>query len=462
MATLHEDAPAITDETPWPDRRLAWFALALLVAALVASQLDRMLINLVVGPVKQEFGLNDTQFAMLQGIAFGLFYATMPIPLGTLADRIQRRVVIGVGIGLFSVFSMATGMARSYTQLFLARMGVGIGEASVAPAGFSIISDYFPPHRLGRAISLFTMGSTIGTAGAYIGGGAVIGWLTALASPETGLFMGAKPWQLAFFFVSLPGLLLTPCFFLLREPRRRGLLGRERPASFRQLWPEFRRCGSFLVLFLAGMSMVTTVSYAVTVWTPAVFMRVYGWTAPQIGLWFGLLMLVCGAPGSFFGGWMVDRLRARGVVDAPLKVGAIAFAGCGVAGTLAPLMPTAPLALLMLAPAIFLKFVPFACAPTALQLIVPNELRSQVSALYLSVISLVGITVGPIVVGLLTDHVFHSPVQVRYSLAIVVACASPIMVVLVLMSCGAYRRLAAAPGRGSLGAALEAQTDAGR
>jgi MFS family permease len=436
------------EDAPWPDRRLAWLALALLMGAMIASQLDRMLINLVVGPVKQEFGLTDTQFAMLQGIAFGIFYAVMPIPLGMLADRFQRRLVIGFGIGLFSLFSVATGFTRNYMQLFLARMGVGVGEASVAPAGFSIIADYFPPHRLGRAISLFTMGSTLGTAGAYIGGGAAIGWLTSLASPDTGLILGAKPWQLAFLVVSVPGLLLAPCFFLMREPQRRGLLGRGRPASLRELWPVFRRCGSFLSLFLVGMSMVTTVSYAVTVWTPAVFMRVYGWTAPQIGLWFGLLVLLCGAPGSYVGGWLVDRLRARGVIDGPLKVSAIAFAGCGICGTLAPLMPSAPLALLMLAPTMFLKFIPFACAPTALQLIVPNELRSQVSALYLSLISLVGITVGPIVVGLLTDYVFRVPAQARYSLAIVVGCASPIMVVLVLASCRAYRRLAAAAPAG--------------
>lgn len=448
-----DHAQTTTGEAPWPDRRLAWLALALLVGAMIASQLDRMVINLVVGPVKQEFGLNDTQFAMLQSIAFGLFYATMPIPIGMLADRFQRRVVIGVGIGLFSVFSIATGFARNYWQLFAARMGVGVGEASVAPAGFSIIADYFPPHRLGRAISLFTMGSTIGTAGAYIGGGAVIGWLTDLAAHDTRLFLDAEPWQLAFVVVSLPGLLLAPCFFLLREPRRRGLLGGPQAVSFSRLWPELKRCGRFLILFLAGMSMVTTVSYAIMVWTPAVFMRVHGWSAPQIGLWLGLLILACGAPGSYFGGWMVDLLRGRGVTDAPLKVGAFAFAGCGVAGTLAPLMPTPMLSLLLLGPAIFLLFTPFACAPTALQLIVPNEFRSQVSAVYLSVISLVGITVGPIVVGLLTDYVFHSPAEARYSLAIVVGCAAPIMVILVLMSCRAYRRLAADVGRDAAGAA---------
>ncbi|MDB5447331.1 MAG: hypothetical protein JWQ97_2648 [Phenylobacterium sp.] len=441
MAAVPEDPAAPAEQAPWPDRRLAWIALALLVGALVASQLDRMLINLVVGPVKQDFGLSDTQFAMLQGIAFGLFYATMPIPIGMLADRFQRRAVIGIGIGLFSVFSLATGFARNYGQLFLARMGVGVGEASVAPAGFSIIADYFPPDRLGRAISLFTMGSTIGTAGAYIGGGAAIGWLTELAT-HTRLFMGTKPWQLAFVFVSIPGLLLAPCFFLLREPIRRGLLGQGKPASFSRLWPELTRCGRFLGLFLAGMSMVTTVSYAISVWTPAVFMRVYGWKAPQVGLALGLITLACGAPGSYFAGWLVDRLRGRGVTDAALKVSAVAFAGCGVAGTLAPLMPTPALALLLLGPAIFLLYMPFACAPTALQPILPNELRSQVSALYLSIISLVGLTVGPIVVGLLTDYVFHSPAQARYSLAIVVGCASPVMVILILLSCASYRRLA--------------------
>ena len=435
--------PAGRDDA-WPSPALAWTALALLMCAAVVSQLDRHIINLVVEPIKAEYRLSDTQFGMLQGVAFGLFYTFMTLPIGVLADRTQRRAVIGIGIALFSTFALATGFARSYLQLFLARVGVGVGEASVYPAGFSIISDYFPPDRLGRAISLFTTSSMIGSGLAFIGGGMLIGGLERLHASRPELLMGLQPWQLAFVFVALPGVLLAPCFFLLREPARRGLaVGPCARLPLRTVLAEFWRLRAFLALMLAGFSMVTTVSYSISIWTPAVFIRAYHWSPAEIGVWLGILMITCATPGGYVAGWLVDALRARGVVDAPLKVAAFGFVGCGLTGGLAPLMPTPELSLALLAPTLFFQSMPYACAPTALQLIAPNQMRAQVSALYLTFINLIGLGVGPVVVGLFTDRLFQSSADVRYSLAIVVAGAAPIMFAFVLAACGPYRRLLA-------------------
>lgn len=434
--------PPPASDPAWPAPALARAALALLMGGAIVSQLDRHIINLVVEPIKAEFQLSDTQFGMLQGIAFGMFYTFMTLPIGMLADRVQRRAVIGVGVALFGLFAMATGFARSYLQLFLARVGVGVGEASVYPAGFSIITDYFPPDRLGRAISLFTASSMIGSGLALVGGGVMIGWLEALQTTRPDLLFGMQPWQLAFVFVALPGLLLAPCFFLLREPIRRGLaLGRAARLPAREVLHELWRLRAFMALMLGGFSMVTTVSYAISIWTPAFFIRVHHWSPMQVGVWVGALTILCATPGGYVAGWLVDRLRARGVGDAPLKVAAFGFVGVGITGGLAPLMPTPALSLALLAPTLFFQSMPYACAPTALQLIVPNQLRSQVSAIYLTFITLVGLCAGPVVVGLFTDRLFSGPADVRYSLALVVAGAAPIMFVLVLLSCGPYRRL---------------------
>lgn len=445
VAPTPEIAPA-DPPADWPSAQTARITLVLLMAAAIVSQLDRQIISLVVEPLKAEFKLSDTQFAALQSVAFGLFYASMTVPIGMLADRWQRRAVVGVGIALFSVFSISSGFARNYAQLFLARMGVGVGEASVYPPGYSLVADTFPPERLGRAMSLFTASSMIGSGLAYVGGGALIGGLTWLGAKNPELLFGLEPWQLAFVGVALPGVLLAPCFLALREPARRGLAAMRKPSTpLGLLLGEVWRLRGFLAPMLAGFSMVTMVSYSLGVWAPAVFIRVYHWSPARIGICLGVLYLVFATAGGYLAGWMTDRLRARGVVDAPLKVAAWGFLGCGVTAGLSPLASSPYMALALLAPTLLFQAMPYACAPTAIQLIVPNQVRAQVGALYLMIITLVGLGAGPVIVGAFTDHLFRAPSDVQYSLALLVACAAPVMTVFVLLSCRAYRRLAADP-----------------
>ncbi|MEP7314165.1 MAG: MFS transporter, partial [Pseudomonadota bacterium] len=393
--------------------------MVLLALASIVSQFDRTVVSLMVGPVKEAFALDDTRFGMLQGVAFGIFYVLACIPIGRLADRYQRRLIIGIAIAFWSVFAMASGLARSYAQLFLTRIGVAVGEASLTPAGFSMLSDLFPPERLGRPVGAFLMSSPVGQGLAYIGGGTLLQWLTTSTVLATGPLSGFAPWQAAFIIVGAPGLLLVPLFLLFREPTRRGP-GGAKPLPVREVVAVVRERKSALVPMFAGFAMVPIVSYAFSIWTPALFQRSYGWNPAQVGLGFGLILLTFGTAGAFFGGWMSDRLARRGVLDAPLKVAAFGFVGCGLFGALAPLMPTAPLALLLLAPAVFLSNTPYACAGTAIQLLIPNRARAQVTAMYITITTLVGLGVGPLVVGLMTDYVFRNPADIRYSLSIVV------------------------------------------
>ena len=208
-----------SDTQAWPPSSRGWLAVLLLALASIVSQWDRTVINLMVGPIKSAFELDDTSFAALQGVAFGLFYIAACIPIGRLADRYERRLIIGIALGFWSLFAMASGLARTYTQLFLTRIGVAVGEASLTPAGFSMLSDLFPPERLGRPVGAFMMSSPVGQGLAYIGGGTLLQWLTTAPILASGPFASLEPWQAAFLLIGAPGLLLVPAFLLYQIGR---------------------------------------------------------------------------------------------------------------------------------------------------------------------------------------------------------------------------------------------------
>ncbi|WP_172595178.1 spinster family MFS transporter [Sphingopyxis sp. FD7] len=430
-------AAPIDDDGDWPAPRRGWMLVLLLALASIVSQFDRTVINLMVEPLKADFELNDTQFGMLQSVAFGIFYVLACIPIGRLADNHSRRVIIGSALALWSVFAMCSGLARSYAQLFLTRIGVAVGEASLTPAGLSMLADSFPPERLGRPVSGFLLSAPIGQGLAFIGGGSLLAWLTTTPLMDTPMLNGFEPWQVAFLIVGAPGLLLVPFFFLVREPRRRGS-GSKSPLTKREVLAVIISRRRALVPMFCGFAMVLLVAYSFAIWTPALLERTYGWGPGKIGLWYGLVLLVFGTSGVFVAGLLSDWLSARGRADAPLRVAAGGFAVCGVAGAIAPLMPTAELALGLLAIATFCGNMPFPCAATSLQVIVPNRARAQVSAVYVTFTTLIGLSLGPLVVGIMTDFVFRDPSQIRYSLSVVVATAAPVMVILMLVALRPY------------------------
>jgi MFS family permease len=429
-------------QAAWPSPARAWAVVLLLGLASIVSQYDRTILNLMVEPLKANFQLNDTSFSLLQTVAFGFFYVLACIPIGRLADRYQRRIILGTCLALFSCFAMASGLARSYLQLFLTRIGVAVGEASVTPAGFSLLSDLFPPNKLGQPLGAFMMSAPVGQGLGLIGGGAVLQWLTTSDFLASGPLANMEPWQAAFLVVGAPGLLLVPFFFLIREPVRRGA-GSAEALPIREVVKIVVERRRALIPMFAGFCMVSLVSYTFFVWTPATLQRTYQLNSGQVGMAFGLIVLIFGTGGAFFGGWMTDLLTRRGHLDAPLRVAAFGFVGCGIFGALAPLMPNATAALTLLAPAIFLGNTPYACAGTAIQLITPNRARAQVTAIYITLTTLVGLVVGPTIVGLMTDYFFKDPQDIRYSLALVVSIPAPIMFLLLMSAWRPYRALRA-------------------
>jgi MFS family permease len=441
-----DTATGTMTEPPWPQPRYAWYVVTILTIAYTVSFVDRQIVALLVEPIRDDLKISDTQISLLQGFAFAIFYTIMGLPIAHVADRRSRRAIIASGILFWSVMTAACGLARNFWQLFAARVGVGVGEAALSPPAYSIISDYFPPDKLSRAISFYSMGIYIGAGLAFIVGGAVI-HLVESAGVTVLPFVGkVYAWQVTFLTVAAPGILIALLMATVREPIRRGLLPKSAGAKTPPASPSIREVAVFvrqhrkvLMFHNVGYATLALIAYANFAWIPTFLIRAHGWSASQVGMVFGCLVLVFGTAGVVSGGWWADWLRARGRTDANMRVsmyGAMIITPFLIA---APLVSNPILAVILVAPGVFLVSLPFGIAPAALQVITPNQMRAQVSALYLFVANIIGLGTGPTVVALITDYVFGYDVAVRYSLAIMGGVIAPLGAITLALGLKHYR-----------------------
>lgn len=279
--------PAADLEHRYPSALRAWFAVGMLTGLYIFSYIDRTILTLLVAPIRHDLRITDTEVSLLHGFAFALFYTLVGLPLGRLADSRHRIGIISVGIFVWSVMTAASGFARSFWQLFLARVGVGVGEAALSPAAYSIITDYFPPQKLSRALSTYVLGSYLGMALAYIIGGGVVTYLNSIPPIQFPVVGAMATWRMAFLIVGLPGLLLAFLVWTVREPRRRGV--RYRAGEPVQSVP-FRELLSYLKLnkwtyaaHLTGFGLLCLLINGMALWTPTFLMRVHGWSIGEAG-----------------------------------------------------------------------------------------------------------------------------------------------------------------------------------
>ena len=397
----------------------AWFVVGVLSLASIVSYIDRQIINLLVEPIKGDLGVNDTQIGLLQGFSFALFYAILALPLARLSDAGNRVRIISLGIVCWSAATFCCGFATTFMMLFFARMFVGVGEATLAPSGYSILSDYFPKERAALAISIFTGSGFVGSGLAYVLGGVIISALDEIGSIPFPLVGTLAPWQMAFIAVSLPGVFLFFLMRFIREPERREATdaSEKSDASFKSVIAHIRSNQRLFAGVFFGLTLMAAGAYAVNMWTPTYFIRVHGWTPLQVGSVFGLLVVAASSLGVFSGGAVASMLMRRGVAGANLILPSIA-AGLAIPFVIAfPLAPTPTLSFVLLAPALFFSAVPFGCGTAVLPLISPNRIRAQIVAIYLLIANLLGFTLGPTSIGFLTDYVFGSSELVGYSLA---------------------------------------------
>jgi MFS family permease len=392
--------------------------------ALTLNFLDRQLLSLLATPIKRDLGLTDTQFSLLVGFMFVLFYLGVGIPISRLVDRGPRKWIIGAGILLWSLMTAACGLAGNFWQLALARMGVGVGESCNGPATYSMTADMMPRAQLGRAISIINIGIVAGTGLAMLVGGWLVVWLTRVGMVEVPLLGAMKPWQLTFLIVGLPGIIWAGVLVAtVPEPPRSG---KPEVPSFGAVLAYLVRWRAAFLPMVIAVGVKSMLSFGTTVWAPSFFERRFGWTPGTPGIPLGLLALVVLPLGLWLGGWLGDRLVKAGRDDAYMRV--VLWASCGVVpfAILFPLMPTPALALAMLGGSLFCASVGGGPANTAIQVVTPSRMRGTVSALYIAVFNLIGYGLGPWMVARLTDGLFQDESRLPASLAITAALLGPL------------------------------------
>ena len=399
----------------------------MLTLVYVFSFIDRQILNLLVIPIRKDLAISEFEMSLLMGFSFALFYTFFGIILGRLADSKSRRTIIAVGFVLWSLFTAGCGLARNFVQMLLMRMGVGVGEAALSPAAYSLITDYFPKERRATALSVYSMGIYIGSGLAYMLGGVVYKWASAEAGWNVPLVGETRPWQVIFFIVGLPGVILALLVYTVREPARRGIKmikaadGRMKAAQvpLRHVFDYILENKATFLCHNVGFALLSFSSYGSSSWVPTFLIRNHGWTGAQSGLVFGAIVAIFGTLGIVAGGWLADRMAARGYRDATMRVGLIVSLAWLPFGAVYPLVPSDTWAVALMAPAVFLASAPFGVAPAAIQQIMPNAMRGQASAVYLFIVNLIGLGLGPSAVGGMTQFVFGDDYKVNYSLAIV-------------------------------------------
>jgi MFS family permease len=398
----------------------SWYVAGLMGCGYAVSFLDRSLVSVAAAPIKRDLALSDTQFGLLQGTSFVILYCLCGIPLGRLADRVDRRRMIALGILFWTLMTAVCGLAGSFATFFLARVCVGLGEASLVPAGLSLIGSIMPRDRMARAVAVFIMGATIGNAAALMGGGYLLGRLGAVGPlPFVGTMV---PWQQLFLLACLPGLVVAALMLTIREPGR-APVAPNAPASLRAALGHVgahRRAYGFLV---AAACCNITIAQSQGAWSTLFFVRHFGLQPGPSAVLVGAMFLASAPTGQLAGGFLTDRLQMRGVAGAQNLVMAVFLILALLPGVV--FCTTDRLWLAEASYPLFC-FLVSAATPTglaALQLLTPARHRGTLGALFLSIVTLVGLGLGPAAVGLLTDHLFQDEQALGLSLLIVILIA---------------------------------------
>jgi MFS family permease len=426
VATAAGTVPRTADTHSWPSPAKAWYGVGVFTVTLLVLFTNNGVVNLLAELIKRDLKLTDMQVSLSIGFAAACFNAIFLLPVSRLVDIISRRLIIAFGLLTASVASFCSGLAGTFWQLFMARMVGGIGGAGNGPATFSILADYFPPAKLPKALSVLNIGFVYAIAASTLLGGTLIAAVSAMGTLSLPVIGDVRPWQLVFLIIAIPDLLLA--FLMLstvHEPRRRGVRavtgatpGQPAPRVvpvrdvFAFLWDNRAAFGPMFV----GLALNSIAMGGAGFWTPQFFMRTYGWGPAQYGIIQGFVLLLIAPIGLIAGGILAERLAKRGYDDANLRVVFIASLLHLPFAILYALMPNPYVAIALSAANIATISIGTGPQNAALQVIVPNEMRGQITALFLFCFTMIGLAIAPTLVAALTQYVFRDESMLRYSI----------------------------------------------
>jgi len=417
------------EPSEWPSERRGWIVTFILLIAFTFSFVDRQVLNLLVEPIRQDLQVSDTRISFLQGLAFAVTYILASVPIGRLVDRFNRVGIMIGGVLVWSATTIACGLSRNYTQLLIARFGVGAGEAALTPAAWSVLADYFRPERLARPISVYLMGPYLGAGLAMIAGAEVLDWSRTVDEVSLPLVGVVAPWQATFIAVGLPGILVVALLATIREPERKGRQASQAEVPpWREVWAYLLAHRKVYGALHLGVPFIVVMLYGLQGWTPTILLRVYEWDLADAGRAYGLIALVAGSAGVLTGPVVSRWLVQRGYRDAPLRIAMLGALMATLSLISLPFQPTGELALVSIGFASFSVTLPLALITTVMQEVTPNNMRGVVNGLYVVTTNVLGLALGPTLVAASTDCIFADTLAVAKSLALVSLVVGPIAI----------------------------------
>ena len=404
-----------------------WYAVFILLLAYILSFVDRIIISLLVIPIQSDLGISDTQMGLLMGLAFAIFYVAIGIPIAKLSDEKSRRIIVSIGIFLWSLMTAACGLAKSFSHLFFARIGVGVGEATLSPAAYSLIADYFSENKLGRAIAVYQSGALFGGGLAFIIGGMVVNFAVNADSITLPIFGVLQPWQIAFIVVGLPGVLMALVMLTVKEPKRTGMKEEfGKSVSIRDTVSfVFANWKVYMAVFV-GFGMLAIPITTVFTWFPTYLQRVHEVSIAESGRVLGLILFFLSSSGVLFGGWLVDYLKSKNYQDSFFRVGLMAAVLPVPFALFVSSITNLDITIALLCPFVFFASMPLAVGPIVLQIISPNQLRAQMAAIYMLFMNLLTAAIATTGIGFITDYLLQSDLAVGHSITIVNLISAPV------------------------------------
>lgn len=440
MSDVTASAGAKAADDNWPRPAYAWYVLIILSLGYIFAFVDRIILGLLTPAIQADLRLTDTQLGLLQGIAFALFYTLFGLPLGWAVDRFRRVGLLATGIAVWSSMTAFCGMATSFWPLFLARMGVGVGEATLNPCATSLIADLFKPSKRAKAFGFYVMSTALATGITYLITGILMKKLNAHGVFHLPLLGEVKPWQMTFLIVGAAGLIPTLLlFFTVKEPHRHGV-AKKAGASRAQTWAFLKQNAKTLFCLLVGVALIVLEVYSVLYWQPTLFLRKYDWKPEDTAIWLAMLGAPMGVMSAIGSGFLTDWLKRKGRPEGAYLTCLIGAVGCTIFGGLAPLMPTPWLCLAFFSiRSLFINFPTAACL-TAIAEVTPNQYRGQVTALYVIMTGLFAQGLGPVALGFANDTVFRSHTGIAYSMSTLVLITGVLGSALLIWGRSAYRK----------------------